>query len=342
MILNVFSITEIFIGLLSTGLMGWVGIQAFRLYLRSDRSARPEDQTLLEDQSYLMLAAAFLVLIIRLINWPLFYLTLQSFIPQVNGAMCIFGVTQVREPLTRSLELMKPLGFFLIGGWLVIHHLDRATPTGPLLGRKLLFLALLSLLVIADSLGDVILFLTLSPSVVVSCCTTVTDIMDRPTSTVPRSLLGTGYRPGLEILYFALNVGLIGLCAFFAWVKKWDRGQRGQRSLLTVTALLSLVNALIFLLVQIESFAPCFMGLPYHHCLYCLWQYVPDTILLYLLFILGTMAPGWAWLVEMVGRKGEAAAFIPRYLKALFALAALTLSASLLMTILHLVISPSL
>jgi len=93
MILNVFSITEIFLGFITLGLMTWAGIHSLRLYLRWRKMTGPEEQALLEDQSYLMLSVAVVVLVIRLINWPLFYLTFQSFIPQVNGAMCIFGVT---------------------------------------------------------------------------------------------------------------------------------------------------------------------------------------------------------------------------------------------------------
>jgi hypothetical protein len=339
MILNAFSIIEIFIGLLSFVLMAWAGIHSFGLYRRYRKFVSPEEQTFVEDQSYLLLSATFVILIVRLINWPLFYLTLQSFIPQVNGAMCIFGVTQVKGPLTNFLEFTKPLGFFLIGGWLILHHLDRATQTGLLLGRKLLFLSFLSLLVMADSLGDVVLFLTLSPSVLVSCCTTVTDILNRPTSTIPQSLVGTGYKPLLEILYFALTIMLIGIYAFLAWIKKWDQGRKGEKILLTMVSLFSLANAIVFLLVQIESFAPRFMGLPFHHCLYCLWQYVPDSIILYLLFVLGTMAPGWAWLLEVIGREGEAIGLLTRYFRSLFVFAALTLSGSLLMTIIHLVYS---
>ena len=339
MILNVFSITEIFIGFLTLGLTAWAGIHSFRLYLRWRKRTTPEEQALLEDRSYLMLSVAVVVLVIRLINWPLFYLTLQSFIPQVNGAMCIFGVTQVRELLTRFLEFMKPLGVFLIGAWLLMHHLDRATQTGPLLGRKLLFLSILSVIILIEAAGEVVLFFTLSPSVLVSCCTTVTDILDRPSSTVPQSLLGAGYKTLLETAFFALTVFLIGLTAFLAWVKKWDPWPKGGILFLTGLALLASLNALLFLLVHIEGFAPRFMGLPFHHCLYCLWQYVPDSIVLFLLFILGTMAPGWAWILAWTGRTGEARAYMPRYMRSLFSLAALSLAASVVMILLHLYFS---
>ncbi len=338
MILNVLSIIEIFIGLLSFGLMAWAGIYSFRLLIRYRKSAGPEDQTLIEDQSYLLLSATFVILIVRLINWPLFYLTLQSFIPQVNGAMCIFGVTQVKGHLTNLLEFAKPLEFFLIGGWLILHHLDRATQTGPLLERKLIFLSFLSLLVMAESLGDVLLFLTLSPSVLVSCCTTVTDILNRPTSTIPKSLLGPGYRPLLETLYFALTIVLIGIYAFLAWVKKWDQGQKGGKTLLTIVALLSLANAVVFLLVQIESFAPRFMGLLFHHCLYCLWQYVPDSIAMYLFFILGTFSVGWGFTTELFGRHGETADLLPIFLRKIYWFAFFFLSAFLIMLIIHLLV----
>ena len=96
-------------------------------------------------------------------------------------------------------------------------------------------------------------------------------------------------------------------------------------------------NAAVFVLTQIEIHAPRIMGLPFHHCLYCLWQYVPDTILMYILFILGTFAIGWAFLLDMLGRTDETRDALPRSLKMLYGFAIFCLAASMVMNTIHLI-----
>jgi hypothetical protein len=80
------------------------------------------------------------------------------------------------------------------------------------------------------------------------------------------------------------------------------------------------------------------MGLPFHHCLYCLWQYVPDSILMMFLYVLGTFAVGWAFLLDLTGRTGETMKVLPRYLHFLYGLSVFCLAASLLMLTVHLVV----
>ena len=80
------------------------------------------------------------------------------------------------------------------------------------------------------------------------------------------------------------------------------------------------------------------MHLPFHHCLYCLWQYVPDSIVLYLLFILGTFSVGWGFTTELFGRQGEAADLLPGYLRKIYSFAFFFLLASLIMLIIHLLV----
>ena len=86
MILNVFSITELFVAIISLILMLWGGAFAFVLALRWKRASKPEERTRVEDASHLVLLVSVIVLGIRLLNWPLFYGTLQSFIPDIDGA----------------------------------------------------------------------------------------------------------------------------------------------------------------------------------------------------------------------------------------------------------------
>ena len=332
MILNALSITILFMSTLSILLMIWGGISSFFLYKKWGKSFTPEERTLLEDRSYLVLLILAIVLMMRLINWPLFYATLQSFITDVEGAMCIFGVTQVKPGLTRFLELLKPINFFLIGGWLLLHFLDRSTKTSPLMRRKLLLLSVIGLFVLFDSIGDILLMIRIVPESLVSCCTTITDILNRPTRATPESIFGPEYAQPLQALFFITHLALMGFIGVTLKSKIF------RRPILGLLFLFSLLNAILFLLSQIEVFAPRMMHLPFHHCLYCLWQYVPDSIIMYLLFILGTFSVGWAFTTDLFGKIGEASDLLLNYLRKIYWFAFFFLSASLILLIIHLLL----
>jgi len=332
MILNALSITIIFIGALSALLAIWGGISSLILYRRSGKPSTPEEKASLEDRSYLVLLIMVIVLLIRLINWPFFYAALQSFISDIEGAMCIFGVTQVKPGLTRFLELLKPIIFFLIGGWLILNHLDRATKTSPLMRRKLLLLSIISLFVLVDSLGDILLMIGITPESLVSCCTTVTDILNRPTRTTPVSIFGPEYGRPLQTLYFITHLVLLGFIGANLKFRIF------RRSVLGFLFLFSILNASLFLLSQIEVFAPAMMHLPFHHCLYCLWQYVPDSILLFGFFSLGTFSVGWGFTTDLFGKIGETTDSLPSYLRKIYWFAFFFLSAALVMLIIHLLV----
>jgi len=331
-ILNALSIILIFMSVLSILLMVWGGISAFWLNKKLGKSISSEERTLLEDRSYLVLLIMVIVLVVRLLNWPLFYATLQSFIHDIEGAMCIFGVTLVVPGLTRFLEYLKPINFFIIGGWLIIHVLDRATKTSPLMRRKLLLLPIVGLFVLFDSLGDILLIVGIKPESLVSCCTTVTDILNRPTRTTPESIFGPQYTKVLQILFFTTHLILIGLVGLVLKYKKL------RSIVLGSLFLFSIANGILFLLSQIEAFAPAMMHLPFHHCLYCLWQYVPDSIVMYSLFILGTFSVGWGFTTELFGTHGETADLLPIYLRKIYVFALFFLSTSFIMLIIHLLV----
>jgi len=332
MILNALSITMIFLGVLSVLLTIWGGISSLILYRKWKRPSRPEEKTSLEDRSYLILLIMVIVLLVRLINWPLFYITLQSFISDIEGAMCIFGVTQVKPGLTRFLEFLKPITFFLIGGWFILHILDMATKTSPLMRRKLFLLSIISLLVLIDSLGDIFLILGIAPESLVSCCTTITDILNRPTRTTPESIFGPEYAHPLQVLFFITHLALIGFIGVSLKFKTF------RKPILGLLFLFSFLNAILFLLSQIEVFAPAMMHLPFHHCLYCLWQYVPDSIAMYLFFILGTFSVGWGFTTDLFGKIGEASDLLSNYLRKIYWFAFFFLSASLILLIIHLLL----
>src|SRR5512139_3218478 len=111
MILNAFALIELFIGSLSLLLIAVSALSAFHFNRRMVMSERPDERSRAKDRvhlSFLLLSTAF---ILRLAAWPLFYILLQSYIPLIPGAMCIFGVTQVRPGFVLFLQLWKPMAF---------------------------------------------------------------------------------------------------------------------------------------------------------------------------------------------------------------------------------------
>ena len=139
-------------------------------------------------------------------------------------------------------------------------------------------------LALVDAIGDILLMVGIAPESLVSCCTTVTDISSRPTRTTPVAFFGPEYARPLQGLFLVTHICLIGFVGVSLKFKifRWP--------ILGLLFLFSLLNAMLFLLSQIEVFAPAMMHLPFHHCVYCLWQYVPDSIAMYLFFILGTFS----------------------------------------------------
>jgi len=333
MILNTLSITMIFLGALSVLLAIWGGISSLALNRRWGRPYKLEEKASLEDRSYLVLLIMAVTLVIRMVNWPFFYITLQSFISDIEGAMCIFGVTQVKPGLTRFLEFLKPIIFFFTGGWLILHVLDRATKTSPLMKRKLLLLSIISFFVLIDSIGDILLMIGIAPESLVSCCTTIIDISNRPTRTTPLSIFGPEYARPLQALFLMTHLALIGIIGVILKSKMF------RRPVLGLLFLFSLLNAMLFLLSQIEVFAPAMMHLPFHHCLYCLWQYVPGSIAIYLFFILGTFSVGWGFTTDLFGKIGEASDLLPNYLKKNYWFAFFFLSASFILLLIHLLLN---
>jgi len=68
-------------------------------------------------------------------------------------------------------------------------------------------------------------------------------------------------------------------------------------------AILAAINAVITIAALFEIISPKAMELPYHHCIYCMWQYAPTSIVMTALFVIGTFCPGWALLLAVAGRQ---------------------------------------
>ncbi len=334
MIITPYTVITLFIAVLTGIIAVILFVSSSRVYLGLDGGASDTGRTEAENRSYLLLLLAKVVLYAKLLSWPLLYVTLQSYVPYLPGSMCIFGVTQAQPALSGVIQILKPLSFLLIGGWLLLNRLDRTTETAPLFRRKILFLSLVSILVAAESGAEVAYLVGFESQADVGCCTTVFDLPDRKTALLSSSILGEGYGPYLLPLYYLSNLTLVGLLGL-AYRRLSGPGGRAA-GVLGAAAVFSLLNSAVTAVAAFEKIAPEVMDLPYHHCIYCMWQYAPDSALATAFAIIGNFSPLWAVLIMLTGRHPETSGHLQRYAANLCFLGIITTGASLAMVTVHL------
>jgi len=344
MIINPFSVSAITLDFLSMVLCAVTLILALKLVKHRQFYGKEtgEIKTVIENQTYLVFWLGVVLMGIRLLAWPLFYATLNSFVTEIQGAMCIFGVTKVVPDLTNLLELLKPLVFFLAGIWLVLFHLEKSptlaasadSRTGGT-GIVLSFLILTTGVILLDVAGSLLLWMKISPASAVSCCTTITDIPERFTAWVPHGLFGPEYQEPLLTLYFGGNLFVIGLSIWIFWCIRNER--QLNLLLLTVHVLTALINIIVSSLAFIEILGPRLMGLSFHHCLYCFMQLVPDAPVFLGLFVLGSCSAIGTPMLYTFGYQWADPQVLQNTMKKMLLVSAVCLLASLQMVIIHLV-----
>jgi len=334
MILNPFSIAMLLVALISTivGLYG--SMLTFKAIVEWKKYPPSGKHMGLEKRANRVISLALPVLVLRFLSYPLFYATLQSFIKNIEGAMCIHGVTQVLPYLCRVQEIIKPLIFFFLGQWLILHFLTRKSrTTKSLTFRKLKFLLGVSIGIVAESVGDMVFFLNINSHIPVTCWTLKIDSPDRISALLSRYLWGHQYEEHLLLFYYLSNLFLLGMVGYFLGKRRLAIRRRSVGLVFSV----SLINLFLTVLAVLEVIGPRLMNLPYHHCPYCLLQYVPDSSLMIGLFILGTYSIGWVFGLEMITRDKETPRNLPGYLDRLYRFSFCCLGLSLVMVSIHLI-----
>jgi hypothetical protein len=254
---------------------------------------------------------------------------LQSFIPDVPGAMCIFGTTQVRPVLIRSLEVLKPILFFLIGAWFILYGIDRTARTYSLTNRKFLFFWVLCVLAGLDAVGDLVLAITYAPpGIPVTCCTVIGDIQFPVARIKTPPILGTRGGELGTVLYHGIHLLSVGIVAALLMTRRWKASGKGHRGALWLSLLLAISGVVITCVAMIDRIGPTLMKLPHHHCPYCLLQYVPVSIAFLGLELLATYSLGWAFIAGTLGRTEETRAISSERVQKLWKLACFCLLAS--------------
>jgi len=278
MIVTVTTVVVLVIGLLSLGLALYGGYVSSAIV--EGFKGGEESQHMSEQKYYLLGMIGVVVLIARLFTVPIFFWMLQSLVPYCPGAMCAYGVVNAGAPYSVIDVVLKLLLPFAYGLWLIVELANRGQPNLPFAGQlaKSFVLVLLPL-VILDSAMDVLFVASIKP-VYVPCCSSVYDV-NPPFS--PSSVLGSGFGTALMALAVSLSVILIVI----QWVTH-------ESSLMWILTMVTCGLAAVFYVVMVhDSYAPLLLGIPTHHCPYCLFQEFPDTAFFAGLFWLGVASAGW-------------------------------------------------
>lgn len=342
MILNAYAVLAAFVSLLRLALgllVLWLGVSAWRSWMHN--APEPEERKALEDRYYLLFLLAGLLLALNVLSWPIFYLLLQSYVPEWQPAvMCIYGVTQIGAGtlgpsrflprLVSGLQATKPLLVFLSGAWFVLYLINRRTQTAPLTGRVLLLLLVAGLLAIADAAAETAYLVIPKKEVIPStgCCTEVFDAETRASRFLPRALVGENDEKWLYAAYYGVHAGMV--LALAVCIPLFRRRLRvGWLVPLLLGAILCVVGNVVFL---IEVVAPRLLHKPYHHCPYDLVSAAPDGLVAAMLSLGGSFAVGWACVAGWLGAGSESKAYLPQTVGVLLRLALFGYLWSVLMT----------
>jgi hypothetical protein len=259
-------------------------VRIFRRWKRSEEEEKHE----LEKSFYLTYSAVIIILGIRLFMVPLYFWTMQGFVPMIPGAMCLWGVFDAYPAMTWGalpLKFLLPAAYV---GWLLLSYINAKSKTHPLMQNLMALFIVLAPLLIIDSGTDILTFSQISP-VQVNCCTSAIDVGTRP---VPGSIAGVSGQVFLVLVFFALAA------AFAATLFLALKHRVAHWTALALTIPLS--GALV--LTMTEVFAPWMLNLPYHHCPFCLLADHPVSIVFTALIWFAVAAP---WLVLITGKLGR-------------------------------------
>jgi hypothetical protein len=287
-----------------------------------------------ENQYPLLFLAAAVLLVLALASWPLFYVLLDSYVPEWPDVMCIYGVTQVGTGsvgpsrflpgLVRAIECTKPAAVLVIGVLLVLHWINRQTKTAPLSGRVLVAILAVGFIGIADAAFESAYLLIPKREDYIStgCCTVALQGRSLTARYLPDSILDSNRQLAIGVAHYGLTALLVlGLIAAIVLSRRAGGSPivcRWLAPLLFVGAGLSLVTGGIFLT---DTVAPVLLGLPFHHCVYDLVSTVLESGVAIAIFVLGSFSVAWGCIACWLGRVAETDAILRELLPRLFRVA---------------------
>jgi hypothetical protein len=304
-IADAFSLTYGFLATVSLAL--GVGIAAVSPRILSAGPPDPGGADEAESRLFLLFSLGQALVCTRLAAWPLMYAVMQSLVPVVPGAMCIFGVTRESGPLAVGLQVGEPAVVFLGGAWYVAYRVYRESGRLPAVPLLVGGAAGVALAAAAQSIGALAFLFHPRGQVAVACCSTVFDLPGRFSARIPATLLGPEYQAWLLPCLAGTLALILGLAVR---VRREPSRMLGWPAISAAGAS-GLLAAGVGVVTLFEVAAPRILGQPGHHCLYDVPPAAPTTGLFLGAFVLGTFCLGWGgiagWLGPRVGDPDVAA-----------------------------------
>jgi hypothetical protein len=269
----------------------------FRCWKKSDLEEKYE----LEKSFYLVFAAACIALALRLIIVPLYFWTMQTFVPMIPGAMCLWGVFNASPELTWPALGLKLLLPSLYASWLVLALVNARCKRNQLVGNLAGFFMFITPFLLIDSIIDLTVFVKMTP-IQVNCCSSAIDVGPRP---IPPNI-GTISGQSIMLLLFMLSSVLFTATAFlsirrprFEWAARF----------------FAIVLIPVTLLTMTEVLTPWILRLPFHYCPFCLLSHSPSSILFVFLYWIAISSSWWTLITKKLGRIDQEASIIESKLR---------------------------
>ena len=153
-------------------LQGVAFVNALSILSRWNFEASTALQYRLEKRAYLVVLIILFTLGFKILLLPYFSCTIDQLSALVPGAMCGAGVISANTygPL---LLVLKVLIIFLTGSWLILNAKDVQALTYPYFRAKLWLFVVIFMLVVLESILDLLYFINIPTSDPVSCCSTI-------------------------------------------------------------------------------------------------------------------------------------------------------------------------
>ena len=298
MVLNFYIITYLICAVISLFIGSIATLTGYKIWKRWDITNSAETQYRLEKKVYLIISVLSIGFILRLFAFPLWFLTLNSMIISIPGAMCLAGVHNANAPLAYIASTFKLILPAIYGFWLILNLLDRKVATQPFMKLKLFLLTPLGLLILSETITD-IFFLFSVPLRQVSCCT---SLFDTPKNNLHQLISGSNWM--WVVLFYVLALIILAEIIFFLIAQKKStasikKNWFGSKSLMLIETIMIIFCFITFLLALQTKISLLFLDLPLHHCIFCLCQGVWDLFLSFCMIMTGlTLVLIYFWIIS--------------------------------------------
>lgn len=260
MLLNSWSITLLVTSAASLFVAGGAVRTAIRTLRFWDGDADTARQIELENETWLSALLMQYGMVLQILALLLLVLAADNYSEILIGAMCATGAFLAND-YGIPLLLVKIVGIFFYGFWIVLHRLDISSEHLPLIRIKYGYVLLLVPLLLADMFLLILYLVNLQPDIITSCC----GVVFGGAAGDGKNLVGPMPVFSLMALFYAL-AGLL-FAGGFVLLERIDKGLfPGEKIIGILFSLLWLLFFALSLLVITAVISSYIYAMPFHRC----------------------------------------------------------------------------